>query len=140
MKGPATRVALVVIGCALAVFGMLTLVQDDQVWTVLPWAIGPVIVHDAIIAPIVVAVSWFASCTLPVSVRTPVLVGLVITGCLVVVAIPVLSGAGALPDNPTLLDRNYVAGLAAALAVLWAGVGVAAMTSHRRVRNTGQHG
>ena len=70
------------------------------------WLVAGVVVHDAVLAPVVVML--FA---LPVGRwKGPFAAGLVVLGTLSVTAIPVLSGQGERPDNPSLLDRPYWTG------------------------------
>jgi hypothetical protein len=55
----------------------------------------------------------------------------VCTVTLLAVAVPTLTRGGALP-NPTVLDRNYPAGLAVALVLVWVLVVAAAMAGSVR--------
>lgn len=71
------------------------------------WLAGGVVVHDGIIAPVVVALGVGAAAVLPGAWRVPATVGLVCWGSITLFSIPVLGRFGALPDNPTLLDRPY---------------------------------
>jgi hypothetical protein len=52
----------------------------------------------------------------------PVRAGLAATGILVLVGWPFVRGYGDDPTNPSLLPRNYGAGLAAATGVVWVAV------------------
>ena len=107
-----TRLLIGAVGVAMGAFGALRFLQldfDDIVNAVL-WLAGGVLVHDAIIAPITLLVTLVAGRLVPAPARTRVIVGLVVLATVTVTAIPVLGRWGARPDNPTLLDRNYVAG------------------------------
>lgn len=77
--------------------------------SVLTWLVGGVVLHDAVLAPIVVGLGHATSRWLPVPWRLTAVVALVCWGSLTLAAIPVLSGGGVRPDNQTLLDRPYVA-------------------------------
>jgi hypothetical protein len=131
------RLVLVIAGCALMLYGFVQLVDSDQVWQVLPWAVGPVVVHDALVAPLIVVVGWWASRHAPAASRTPLLTAAIVSGGLLAVAASVLTRAGALPDNPTLLDRNYGVGLLVVLAAVWLGALVATAVNRRRTRGAG---
>ncbi len=107
-----TRLLIGAVGVAMGAFGALRFLQldFDDILNAVLWLAGGVLVHDAIIAPITLLVTLVAGRLVPAPARTRVLVGLVVLATVTVTAIPVLGRWGARPDNPTLLDRNYVAG------------------------------
>jgi hypothetical protein len=74
------------------------------------WLAGGVAAHDGVLAPATVVLLVVGARVLPAWLRGPMTVGFVVLGTVTVSAIPVLGRFGARPDNPTLLDRNYVAG------------------------------
>ncbi|MCE5289405.1 MAG: hypothetical protein LLG14_09180 [Nocardiaceae bacterium] len=78
------------------------------------WFGGGIALHDGVFAPICLA-AWFL-----VLRRLPVWVSVCgfLSVVLIVLAIPVLPREKSLP-NPTVLDRNYVLGVAVALAIVW---------------------
>jgi hypothetical protein len=107
-----TRLLIGALGVAMGSFGVLRFLQldfDDMVNAVF-WLAGGVLVHDAIIAPFTLLVTLVAARLVPAPARTRVVVALVVLATVTVTAIPVLGRWGARPDNPTLLDRNYVFG------------------------------
>ena len=59
----------------------------------------------------------------PGRLRAPAAAAFVVLGSVTLLAIPVLGRFGARPDNPTLLDRHYVAGWAAGRRTNLAGDG-----------------
>jgi hypothetical protein len=66
---------------------------------------------------------------------------MIVSGVLVLASYPALRGFGRLPDNPSLLPRNYTAGLTWALLV-WAVtvLGIAAKLRKRRAKTiAGRH-
>ena len=78
--------------------------------------------HDVVLAPLVIlAVAWSARAGCPRPWRAPAVVALVVLGSVTLLAVPVLGRFGARPDNPTLLDRHYVAGWLGLLALVVAG-------------------
>jgi len=125
------RQALDVIGVALMSFGAWLVIADNDPLDVAPWVLGPVLLHDAVLAPLVLGAVWLGHRVLPRWAQAPALVALVVCGALTAVAASVLTRAGARPDNPSLLDRNYVAGYLAAIA-LTLGIAVAAALLNRR--------
>lgn len=109
-------------GVVVAGFGVLMLVQSGlaNILAALWWLVGGVVAHDALLAPLTVVLFLAAGPVMPTWLRAPMTVAVVVVGTVTVAAIPVLGRFGALPDNPTLLDRNYIGGwlVFAALAVL----------------------
>jgi nucleoside-diphosphate-sugar epimerase len=69
--------------------------------------------------------AFMGSRVVPLWLRAPMAAGLVVLGTVTVAAIPVLGRFGARPDNPTLLDRNYVAGWLVFAAVVVIAVSIA---------------
>lgn len=132
------RPTLIVIGCLMAAFGVIKLLDNGQVWQVAPWAIGPVIVHDALFAPLVAVGGWLASRSLPTYAKSPVLTGAMVTAGLLLVATSVITRPGALSDNPSLLDRNYALGLFIALLVVWGSVGTWIVVARAKHRGAGE--
>jgi hypothetical protein len=94
---------------ALAYAATLLADVPEEDWvSVLQWLAGGVLLHDGVLAPIVVGLGLVASRWLPAAWRAPAVVGLVCWGSLSLLAIPVLSGNGVDPTNETLQDRPYV--------------------------------
>jgi len=131
----ATRIALGLLGLAGAAYGAVTLLDLglDNLAATVTWLVGGVLVHDALFAPLTIAL-WFVVSQLSGR-RLPaaVVVGAVVLGTVTVVAVPVLGRFGARADNSTLLDRNYVLGWAM-LATLTVLVVAAAVAASRRGR------
>ncbi len=128
-----TRGALIVVGAAGAAYGAWRLVSLgwDQLVAVLVWLVGGLVVHDGIIAPLVVVAGVLAAHRAEPWLRTPLLWTLVVLGPITLIAVPVLGKPGAKADNPTLLDRNYVLGYAVVVVIV---LGAAAAMAVRRRR------
>ncbi|WP_167106564.1 hypothetical protein [Mycobacterium sp. DL592] len=115
------RVALVVAGLAVGVYGAV-LVWDNStevIIRIVAWALIGVLLHDAVFAPLCVALGFAGRRLLPHRWWTPVLVAGLLTVVLVALAIPVYSKPGQHLDNLTVLDRDYQTGFWIALAVVW---------------------
>ena len=108
------RALLALAGFAAAAYGGLLLADDSRgdLVDVATWLVSGVVLHDLVLAPIVVVVIVVGARRLPEAWRGPAAAALVVLGSVTLVAIPVLGRFGARPDNPTLLDRPYVAGWA----------------------------
>lgn len=120
------RVVLVGVGTVVAGYGVYLLLTGQDPAALLAaawWLVGGVLLHDGLLVPLTLLLVAVASRLLPAAARVPALVCLVVLGPLTLLAVPVLGEFGARPDNPTLLDRPYLAGwglivaTAAALAV-----------------------
>ena len=95
--------------------------QDtDQITDAGLWLVSGVVVHDVVISGVVI-LGGLAIPLLPAASRAAAAVAVIVVGSLSLVAIPVLGGFGEISDNPTHLDRPYIAA--------WLGVvGVAVVT------------
>jgi hypothetical protein len=98
------------------------------------WFVGGPLVHDGLVAPVIGLTGLLLTRIVARPWRTPVAVGAVLTAVLTLLAIPLLWRPFGVVTNPGLHDRNYGAGLAIALGVVWLAVavtGVAATARHR---------
>lgn len=116
----AARLGLGLLGLAATAYGLLLAVGlgPDQLASVLLWVVGGVLLHDGVLAPLVVALGVLAVVGTGRWWRSPLVWALVVLGPLTLVAVPVLGRFGAKADNPTLLDRPYWAGYAVAVTVV----------------------
>jgi hypothetical protein len=83
------------------------------------WIVGLAVVHDLVLVPVVLAVGAGLHRVVPARAWPPVRTALLATAVLSAVAWPFVRGYGRNPGVPSLLPRNYGAGLAAALATTW---------------------
>ncbi|MGW7358556.1 hypothetical protein ACWGI0_18475 [Streptomyces sp. NPDC054802] len=122
------RTALGAAGLALMAVGLYLLVTGGQFKDVALWLAGAVVLHDLLVAPLVLAVGLLLA-LLPA--RGLLRGALVTAGCLTVIALPVLLAPGT-PHNPSVLPldypRNWLLTLAAVAAV------TAAVLVGRRLR------
>jgi len=119
-----SRLVIGAVGVGVAAYGAWLLLsrQDaEQLRSAVVWLVAGVVLHDAVLAPVVVVLGLVGSRLLPPAARAPVAVGAVVLGSVTLLAVPVLGGFGARSDNPSLLDRDYTTGwlvLAAVVVVL----------------------
>lgn len=126
-------------GTALAAYGAwLALTRQDlgQLVEIGIWLAVGVVAHDALIAGAVILVSLLGRRLLPRPAQGPTVVALVMWGAITLAVVPMLGRFGARSDNPTLLDRPY---LASWLALSAATVVVVALVSVWRARRAGHH-
>ncbi|WP_377644614.1 hypothetical protein [Oryzobacter terrae] len=128
-----TRALLGLMGVALAAYGLLRLFRlpGEQVLAVGVWVAGGIVAHDGLLAPAVVGLGVLAALRADQPWRRPLLWLLVVLGPLTIVAVPVLGRFGARPDNPSLLDRPYLLGYGAIVAVAVAATLVAGLRARR---------
>jgi len=132
----AARWTLGGIGVLLIGAGLLLLPWQGLV-SLLLWSVGLVVLHDAVFAPLSTLAGWSGARLLPPPTRTPVLAAGMVTVTLVLLALPVLGSGDRRPDNPSVLDRDYGLGLAAALSLVWLFAVVAVLVNVRRGRRGG---
>ena len=119
------KVARLILG-ALGVAGMLWgawLLSDDgfdRLTSTALWLVGVVVLHDAVLAPIVVVIGVVAARTLRH--RTVAAVAFLIWGTLTLAVANVLSGVGGKPDMDSLLNRPYVSAWLVLSGIVAAGV------------------
>ena len=93
------------------------------------WLVGSAILHDALLVPVVLAVSVIVTRLTPAWARPPALWALATSAVLALYAWPFVRGYGRNPSVPSLLARNYASGLAA-----YAGVVVVVATAWALLR------
>jgi hypothetical protein len=98
------------------------------------WFIAGPIIHDGLVAPVVGIVGLGLRAVLPRPWRGPVAVGLVLTGVLTLLSVPLLWRPFGTAVNPGLHDRDYGTGLAIALGIVWVGVVLVGLAQQRRSR------
>ncbi len=124
---------LLLVGLGLASWGFrLLTVTDVPLDVFASWFAGGVLVHDLVLAPAVFACGWLLRRAAPGRARAPLQAGLVLSGALLVFAIPGLADEGHDSGNPSRLPNDYPHSVAIALAVIWAGVLAAVLVRRRR--------
>ncbi len=105
----AVRGLLGVAGIALVLVGVYHLLGTDlpDLVNAALWLGGGVLVHDAVLAPLVVLLAFLVLPRLPGWSRAPAVAGFVVLGSVTLLAIPVLGRFGARADVPSLLNRPY---------------------------------
>jgi hypothetical protein len=98
------------------------------------WVIGTALVHDLLAVPVAIGVALVARRLTPPRAWPPLRAGLAATAVLGLVGWPFVRGYGDDPTNPTVLPRDYGAGLAAAIGVVWLTVAVWTGWRYQRAR------
>ena len=113
------RIVTGALGIVLMAVGAVLLATGGQIKDVALWLAGAVVLHDGIIAPLVLGIGLLLAA---VPARGAVRGALVVAGCLTMVALPVLLRPGR-PTNPSALPLDYLRNwllVLAAVAVLTA--------------------
>lgn len=127
-----TQLTIGMVGIVAGVYGVVLLMErPEDLLAVGTWLIGGVVLHDALLAPVVVGLCVVGARLLPSTLRAPAAVSLTIFGSLTLISIPVLGRFGAKADNPSLLDRNYVLGWLLLGALTFAGALLAGELTRR---------
>ena len=133
------RILVAALGVAVTAYGLWLLVdrQPGQLGGVGVWVAGGIVAHDGLLAPLVVAGGVAVAVRGPANLRTGLLWAVVVLGPLTLIAVPVLGRFGAKPDNPTLLDRPYLAGYVVVVALVLLLITAGAVLRERRRARTG---
>ena len=129
-----TRGLLAAAGLALAAYGgwLLAGLDGPDLRNALVWLVGGVLLHDAVLAPLVIVVGLLVARTVPGAWRAPLAVGLLVLGTATLAAVPVLGRFGAPEGNPTVLSRDYAGGWLVVAALTAVGVTAAGLAARRR--------
>ncbi|WP_089915968.1 hypothetical protein [Lentzea albida] len=120
------RFALGAAGTAIGAWGAWLLLPQVTLELLL-WLGGGVVLHDFLIAPLVGLTGLLVR-------RPSIGIGLVVTGVLTLVAVPLLWREHSGPVNPGLHDRDYPTGVAVVLALVWAAVVLYEVAAHLQKR------
>jgi hypothetical protein len=96
------------------------------------WVVGTAVAHDLVVVPVAAAIALLARRAVPRWAWPAVRAGLAATGILALVGWPYVRGYGDDSTNPSLLPRDYGAGLLTAVGIVW--LAVAIWVAWRRVR------
>lgn len=119
--GPPWRVGLIA-GGAIFAFGLYGLLRNARAtlpgdW--LAWVAGAVLLHDLILAPLVLAAGFLLTRLVPAVARAGVQATLVVCGAVALMSVPVVMAAGRQADNPSLLPHDYGRNLAIVVALVF---------------------
>jgi hypothetical protein len=121
----------VIIG-AYGAYLLLSRQNADQLVNAGVWLASGVVLHDFVLAPLVLGLVVVGTRITPAAARMPAAAALVVLGSVTLLAVPVLGRFGARTDNPTLLDRDYRAGWLAFVGVVLLVTVVATLVRSRR--------
>ncbi len=101
------------------------------------WLAGGVVAHDAVLAPATIVVGLVLLRVVPAAWRGAVVAGGVVAATVTLAVVPTIGRFGARPDNPTLLDRNYLVGWLVFVALVSATAVLGSLWHARRTAGGG---
>jgi hypothetical protein len=115
------RAILGALGLAGLGYGLYGLTNTDglNVPGVIEFLAAVLIGHDLILLPVAALVGFLIARYAPTAARRWLQAGLLVTAVITFVAIPLLVGAGRIPDNPSRLPLDYVRGYWLVIVVIW---------------------
>lgn len=131
----------VVAGWALIAVGVWGLVSDGartRPQEALGFVLGAALVHDLVLAPAVVVAGWALSRVVRGRARGPVQAGVVVSSMVVLFSVPFVRGWGRVATNPSILPRDYGAGLAVVLGAVWVAVALTLVIGRWSPRRCGR--
>ena len=105
---------------AYGVRGVLTELGPGNPVKLATWVVGLDLIHDLLLAPVVVAAGLLLAAVLPDRARGPVRAATAMSGVVVLFSVPLLTGWGRRAGNPSTLPLNYAHSVLVVLAVVWA--------------------
>lgn len=137
------RALLIVAGTVLigyGTLGVLTAARGPDPLRYLGFLVAGVLGHDLLLAPVALAVGALVARRAPGGVRGLLLAGLFTSLAVGLIALPLVLGYGARPDDPSALPLDYGRGLLITLAAVWLGMSLigVARWAWRRGRGAGQ--
>ena len=81
--------------------------------------VGGALLHDLLVAPVVILVGVAVARTVPGRARAVVQAALVVTAVVALFSYPLVRAYGLAANNPTSLPHNYAANLALVLGLVW---------------------
>ena len=98
------QVACCVVGGALIAYGVVELFAADRGPSPYAWLrfwVGGLALHDFLLAPLVIAVGLVVARVVPATARPYAQAGLIVSGVVTLVALPLVLGYGRTPDEPS---------------------------------------
>jgi hypothetical protein len=95
------------------------------------FVVGGALLHDLLVAPVVILAGVLVVRAVPARARGPVQAALAVSGIVALFSWPLVRAYGLAAHNPTSLPHNYSLGLLVVLGVIWAVAGGAVILKYR---------
>lgn len=115
------RIALAAAGLLLGLYGVFRIVTDVPHAKLIVlgfWLVGALVIHDGILSPLVVSISWVLARVVPPRARRYLQFALIAGGLVTVIALPMIHRQKIGPAHKALLRQNFTANLTIILAVI----------------------
>ena len=122
----------VVIGIGLR--GIFQHSLDTRPANLAKFVVGGALLHDLLIAPLVILAAVALARKVPARARAIVQAALVVTGVVALFSYPLVRAYGLAANNPTSLPHNYALNLTIVLGVVWAVAAAALVVRLRKGR------
>ena len=137
MKQPVGRIIVGAIGIgfvSIGVHGIVTHSHDTHPRSWITWVIAAALAHDLILAPVIGVISVLVGRLVPDRARAAVQVGLLVSGCVLVVGLTAVLTPGGRHyfDNASLLPLAYGRNLLIVLAIVWTAITIVIVVAFRR--------
>jgi hypothetical protein len=113
-----------VLGWSVIAFGVVGVMNSvwlkDRPAEVATWVLGGLVVHDAVLAPLVTVVALLVARLLPQWMRGPIAAALVLSGLVLLFSYPLLRAFGRREANPSILPLDYGRNVIVVVAIVWA--------------------
>ncbi len=132
----AWRIGLAAAGVLLGLFGvfrLLTQIDSYDLFVLLCWLVGALVIHDGVLAPLTVGVGALLAKVLPPRARTYVQGALVAGAVIAVIALPMIYRRDSQPKVKAILQQDFGANLATLLAIV--AVGAVVLYAARLLRD-----
>ncbi len=108
---------------AWGVVGIFRHSLDTRPANLAKFVVGGALLHDLLVAPVVILAGVLIARAVPARARGPVQAALVVSGIVALFSWPLVRAYGLAANNPTSLPHNYALGLLIVLGVVWATAG-----------------
>ena len=115
------RIALAVAGLLLGGFGvfrLFTQVPHPKLIMLGIWLIGALVIHDGILSPLIVSLSWVLAKVIPPRARRYVQLALIMSAIVTVIAIPMIYRRGHQPQVKAILQQNFGGNLTVLIGII----------------------
>lgn len=113
------------------VYGIFSNSLDTRPANLATFVVGGALLHDLLVAPVLILVGVLIARAVPARVRGPVQAALVVSGIVALFSWPLVRAYGLAANNPTSLPHNYGLNLLIVLGVVWAVAGAAILLKFR---------
>jgi len=111
------------VGWAVIAWGLRGIFEhslDTRPANLARFVVGGALLHDLIIAPLIIGAGVLLARAVPGRARAVVQGALAVSGIVALFSYPLVRGFGLAANNPTSLPHNYAAGLLVVLGGVWA--------------------